>query len=205
MLYFHFSFFALALIIVPRVTKENPLVIVTRLIAEPTLSSLFFTSMSVTFLIVGSALLKIIVLNARKEFRFYFAKASFKVISKKEDNVERIRYVIKGLNSYNKYLRRNLGLQIRDLKKIYSKIISDPTLDKYNPIEKLSIAFEDNNKLRTVKYLSELLGVTDTDQFLTKEPIGKKLEGFAALLGTMVSTFAAIIGVLAAFKIPGFS
>jgi hypothetical protein len=50
------------------------------------------------------------MLNSRKEFRFYFAKASFRVISKKEDNVERMRHVIRGLNSYNKYLRRNLGL-----------------------------------------------------------------------------------------------
>jgi hypothetical protein len=196
--------FALVFIIVPRVTKENPLVIVTRLIVEPTLSSLFFTSMGVTFLIVGSALLKIIMLNARKEFRFYFAKASFRVISNKEDDMARMKHVIKGLNSYNKYLRRNLGLEIRDLKKIYSKIISDPTLDKYDSIEKLLIAFEDNDKLRTVKSLSELLRVTDTDEFLIKEPIGKKLQGFAALLGTMVSTFAAIIGVLTAFKIPGF-
>jgi hypothetical protein len=161
--------------------------------------------MGVTFLIVGSALLKIIMLNSRKEFRFYFAKTSFRVISKEEDNVEKMRYVIRGLNSYNKYLRRNLGLQISDIKRIYSKIISDPTLDKFTSIDKLSMAFEDNDKLKAVTCLSELLGVKDSDQFLTKEPIGKKLEGFVALLGTMVSTFAAIIGVLTIFKIPGFS
>ena len=152
--------------IVPRIAKENPLVELVKMIGEPNLRSIFFTSMGITFLIVGSALLKIIFLNARKEFRFYFAKTSFRVISKKVDEVEKMRYVIKGLNSYNKYLRRNLGLQINDLKRIYSRIISDPALDKNHSIEKLFAAFENNDKLKLTQCLSEISTVTDPEQFL---------------------------------------
>jgi hypothetical protein len=49
------------------------------------------------------------------------------------------------------------------------------------------------------------LKVANTEQFLIKEPIGKKLEHWGAILGTMASTFAAVIGALATLQIPGFS
>jgi hypothetical protein len=129
----------------------------------------------------------------------------FRAISKKEDEAEKIRYLVRALNSYNKYIRRSLGLEINDIKKIYSKILSDPALDKNNSIKELSIAFEDSDKFKTIKCLSGLLNVTDTEHFLAKEPIGKKLEDWATMLGTMVSTVAAIIGVLASLKVPGLS
>ena len=185
--------------------KENPLRFVIKFLGDPVLTSLFVTIIGVTFFIVGSALLKIILLIARKEFRFYFAKVLFRAISKKEDEAEKIRYLVRALNSYNKYIRRSLGLEINDLKKVYSKILSDPTLDKNNSIKELSIAFEDSDKFKTIKCLSGLLNVTDTEHFLAKEPVGKKLEDWATMLGTMVSTVAAIIGVLATIGVPGFS
>jgi hypothetical protein len=185
--------------------KENPLRFVIKFLGDPIISSLFVTIIGVTFFIVGSALLKIILLIARKEFRFYFAKVLFRAISRKEDEAEKIRYLVRALNSYNKYIRRSLGLEINDLKKVYSKILSDPALDKNNSIKELSIAFEDRDKFKTIKCLSGLLNVTDTEHFLAKEPIGKKLEDWAAMLGTMVSTVAAIIGVLATIGVPGFS
>jgi hypothetical protein len=40
-----------------------------------------------------------------------------------------MKYLIEGLTFYNKYIRRTLGLQINDLKMIYSKIIADATGD----------------------------------------------------------------------------
>jgi hypothetical protein len=97
--------------------KENPLRFVIKFLGDPIVSSLFVTIIDVTFFVVGSALLKIILLIARKEFRFYFAKVLFRVISKKEDESDEIRYLVKALNSYNKYIRRTLGLEINDLKK----------------------------------------------------------------------------------------
>jgi hypothetical protein len=195
---------AIAFIIMAQMSVENPLNGATELLGT-NIELIFFTTLGVIFLIFGSALFRIILLNARKEFRFYLAKISFRVISKKEDDVERIRYLIKALNSYNKYIRSSLGLQIKDLKKIYSKIVSDPTLDKNYSIKELSIAFEDKDKLKPIKCISGLLKITDTEQFLIKEPIGKKLEDWAAIFGTIVSTVAAMIGALAALNFPGFS
>jgi hypothetical protein len=169
------------------------------------ISSLFVTIIGVTFFVVGSALLKIILLIARKEFRFYLAKVLFRVILKKEDEAEKIKYLVNTLNSYNKYVRRILGLEINDLNKIYSKILSDPDLDKNYWIKQLSIAFEDSDKFKTIKCLSGLLNNTDTEHFLAKEPVGKKIEDWAKILGTAVSTVAAIIGVLTTLRVPGFS
>jgi hypothetical protein len=65
--------------------EENSLGFVIKYLGDPIISSLFVTIIGVTFFIVGSALLKIILLIARKEFRFYFAKILFRVISKKQD------------------------------------------------------------------------------------------------------------------------
>lgn len=79
--------------------KENPLGIIIKFLGDPVLKSLFVTIIGVTFFIVGSALLKIILLIARKEFRFYFAKVLFRAISKKEDEAEKIRYLVRALNS----------------------------------------------------------------------------------------------------------
>jgi hypothetical protein len=185
--------------------KENPLGIVIKFLGDSIILSLFVTIIGITFFIVGSALLKIILLIARKEFRFYFAKILFRALSKKEDEAEKIRYLVKALNSYNKYIRRTLGLEINDLKKVYSKILSDPALDKNHSIKELSIAFEDSDKFKTIKCLSGLLNATDTEHFLAKEPVGKKVEHWAEMLGTIVSTVAAIIGVLATIGVPGLS
>jgi hypothetical protein len=196
--------FAFAFLI-GRTMEENPLGFVIKYLGDPITSSLFVTIIGVTFFIVGSALLKIILLIARKEFRFYFAKILFRAILKKEDEAEKIKYLVRALNSYNKYIRRSLGLEINDLKKIYSKIISDPVLDKNHSIKELSKAFEDSDKFKAIKCLSGLLNFRDTEHFLTKEPVRKKLEDWATMLGTIVSTIVAIIGILATIGVPGFS
>src|ERR687897_259286 len=64
-----------------------------------------------SFFIVGSALIKILFLISRRQFRYYFAKAYFTMLLRAEDETEKMRYLIEVSNSYNKYLRRNLGLQ----------------------------------------------------------------------------------------------
>ena len=89
--------------------KKNPLIFVIKFLGDPIISSLFVTIIGVTFFIVGFILLKIILLMSRKEFRFYFARVLFRLISKKEDEAEKIKYLVKALNLYNKYIRRSLG------------------------------------------------------------------------------------------------
>ena len=82
---------------------------------------------------------------------------------------EQIRCLIHGLNSYNKYLLRNLELQINDIRKIYSKILSDNYNNTNELIKKIYDSFKDNNdKLSPIKALA-MITKKEPDQFLVKE------------------------------------
>jgi hypothetical protein len=197
--YVLFPLFVFGLIhLIGRAMGENLLLSVIRF--HNNVLILISVFIGISFFIVASALLKITLIILRKEFRFYFAKVCLCVISnKEEDDVKKVRYVIKALNSYNIYLRKNIGLQIYALKNIYSKILSDSKVDKNQSIRELTSAFEDKDKLRPVKCLSTISNVTDTEQFLIKEPLGKKLENWATLIGTITSALAATISGLVTF------
>jgi hypothetical protein len=58
----------------------------------------------------------------RKEFRFYLAKACFTTALDKRDTFKQIRFFDNGLQEYNKYLKRHLKHQIKDIGKIFSRV-----------------------------------------------------------------------------------
>jgi len=60
--------------------------------------------------------------------------------------MNRIKYFILGLDSYDNYLRKKLKLGIKNID-IYSKIISDSTLDKDEVIRLTAEAFERSNTM----------------------------------------------------------
>jgi hypothetical protein len=117
-------------------------------------------------------------------------------MSNTEDDLERIKYVIEGLRYYNKYIRRIFGLEINGLKMIYSKIIADAASDKNQLMKELHKAFEERDKLKPVRCLTLLFDVPEPKDFLVKEPIGKKLEDWAGIIGTLASTITAVIGAI---------
>ena len=151
------------------------------------------------FLALASALLRIILLNRSKHFKFYLARLSFRAMSRVEDEVERMKYLIDGLSFYNKYIRRTLRVQINDLKIIYSKIIADASVDKNRWMKELSQAFEDNDKLRPIRCLTGLFNITDPEHFLVKESVGKKWEERITVIGALGSAIAAVIAVIALY------
>jgi hypothetical protein len=77
------------------------------------------------------------------------------------DDIKRAYFLLLGIRSYDKYLQKNLKLHINDIKKVYSKIIFDSSIDENEVIRSLSAAFEnhDRSKLKPAKYLSETLYV----------------------------------------------
>jgi hypothetical protein len=87
-------------------------------------------------LIVISAVLKIICALARNEFWLYFSTGCFVSMQDAKNEVDEMKFFVRGLDSYNSYLRRNLKLQIRDLKKVYSKIASYTIEQKNNTLAK---------------------------------------------------------------------
>jgi hypothetical protein len=202
-------FFAVALTISLRIipdTNVNPIDnLISQSIRDPILIQLFISTLGSVIFLIASTLLRIILLNSSKDFKFFLARLSFRAMKTVQDDVERVKYLIEGLSSYNKYIRRNLGLQFNDLKIIYSKLILDSNLNRIGSMKELSQAFEDNDKLKSIRCLTALLNVEDTEHFLVKEPLGKKLENWGSILGTLVSMIAAVIGALATLGIPGLN
>ena len=192
-----FFVYGLIFLITQRIFLQNPMLEIMNFLPSSFVFYFFLIIIVPSFFIVGSALIKILYLISRRQFRYYFAKAYFSMLLKGEDHVEKTRYLVEALNSYNKYLRRNLGLQINDLKRIYSKFLSDPSLNKNIAIEELSSAIKNSDKLRLITSLSNLLKIQDTDLFLVREPLRKRLQDWATLIGTVASALAAIVGAIA--------
>lgn len=188
-------FFTVALAISIRVfPQNNPLAALVQSL-DPFSQSLLLSILIAIFFTVGSALLRIILLNTSIYFKFYLARLSFRALSGENDNTKRIKYLIKGLSYYNEFIRRTLGLQINNLKVIYSKVILG-TVSKDRSVKELCLTFEDNDKLKPIRFLTEFFDIKDPEYFLAKESIGKKLEQWISILGAFVSIIATIIGTV---------
>jgi hypothetical protein len=62
------------------------------------------------------------------------------------DDIKRAYFLLLGIRSYDKYLQKNLKLHINDIKKVYSKIIFDSSIDENEVIRSLSAAFENHDR-----------------------------------------------------------
>jgi hypothetical protein len=145
-------------------------------------------------LIVGGALLRIISNTAKKDFRYYYARGCFHLLSKRGDRAEKMSYLIMGINSYNKYLKRTIKLQISNINKIYSKILVDSLLDKKDFTSSISSEFQSDDKLKPTKYLLNMLN--RTDDILTKEPLWDKIKEWGAFLAAIIPVVISIIQFL---------
>lgn len=168
--------------------------------------SAFFQNAKIySVLIVFSGLLKIIFALIRKKFRLYFAKGCFLIMSNKKDEVENMNYFMKGLDSYNSYLRRNLQLQINDLKSIYSKIMTASPQEKKDLMVKISKSFiDDNLEIDALSPLRELqrgmLQTPISEQFLSKQPLFDKIKDLSVLGATIIPLVISIVELYARYK-----
>ena len=110
-------FFAVVLRLSSTITQNSPLVDLVRSL-DPLWQSIILSILAVVFFTVASVLLRIILLNGSRHFKFYLARLSLRAMSNTEDDLERTKYVIEGLRYYNKDIRRILGLEINGLKTI---------------------------------------------------------------------------------------
>jgi hypothetical protein len=139
-------------------------------------------------LVVPGGLLWIILHVARKEFRFYFAKACFLITSKEKDDYKKVRYLLMGLNSYNKYLRRKLSLEIKDIEKIYSKFVYAETTEKREIIQSVCESVEAADRLKLARYLSFFSKIPETELFVS--------EALTERLKTIGTALAAVIPII---------
>jgi hypothetical protein len=143
--------------------------------------------------IVGGALLRYTSNTTKKNFRFYYAKGCIQLLSKKTDKSEKMNLLVRALNSYNKYLKKTLKLQINNIDKICSKIISDPFLDKHEFTKSISDAFQSDDKLKPTTQILSFLNIKNTEEFLIKEPLWTKIEEWGTLLVPIITVAISII------------
>jgi hypothetical protein len=88
----------------------------------------------------------------KKDFRFYLARSCFTIAVTKEDTFKQMYYFSLGLQEYNKYLKRRLKYQIKDIDKILSKMSVLDNDTKTGVIRSLSNSFEtETDKLTPLK------------------------------------------------------
>lgn len=135
----------------------------------------FYSARGFLFLTVLAGLLKMVFALSRKRFRLYFAKGCLSITKDSIDEVEKMEYLIKGLDSYNSHLKRHIKLGINEIKKIYSRIATLPAKEKMDTVNRIIQSFELGDTLEPVRYLSSL-HESKTELFLAEEPLEQKIK-----------------------------
>jgi hypothetical protein len=115
------------------------------------------------------------------------------VLENKKDEVNKTYYLILGLNSYNKFLKRNLKLQSDDAM-VCSKIISSS--EKNQSLNLITASFKDSDKLKPVSCLSDILKLSDKDQFLVKKRLGDKIKDAVTILTAIIPVVISIVQLM---------
>lgn len=152
-------------------------------------SILWFLGVSLLYVVPGG-LLWIILHVVRKEFKFYFAKACFLIMSKEKDDYKKINYFLMGLNSYNRYLRRKLRLEVEDIRKIYCKFVFAGIAERREITKSVCECVEADgvyttNTLKLAMYLSSLSKIPETELFVETATL-QKLKPIGALLAAVI-------------------
>jgi hypothetical protein len=115
------------------------------------------------------------------------------VVERKKDGVEKIRYLIIALNSYNKFLKRNLGLEF-DNARVCSRIVSSN--DKNQTLNSVVTSFKTNDKLNPINCLSSIGNLPSAEQFLTQKQLSTRIKDMATFLAAVVPVMITILQLL---------
>jgi hypothetical protein len=150
-----------------------------------------------SFVIVYATLFRIIVQVVRRDFRYYFAKSCFRISVENHDKIQSMRYLIEGLNSYDKYLKRRFDFQIKDLMDVQQKIaFTDPHVK-----DKLlkSLSEETSNKLDLIGKLSDFLYLIYPEDLLEVQQFKVKIaQTIPIVAAVIIPIIVAIIQLYAA-------
>jgi hypothetical protein len=145
---------------------------------------------------VTAGIIWMILVSVRKDLGYYLAKTLFQTPSQEKEASKKWEYLVKGTKIYDKFLRNTLNLEINNARKIYSKILSDPNLNKNESMRLISDSFESNDKYEPIKSLSKILNIKNPDTFLVDESIGKKLKDMAIFFATIIPVAVTVIQLL---------
>ena len=95
-------------------------------------------------------LLKLLLEHTRKQFRFYYARACVEIINEKKSETDKVRYLILGLDWYNKFVKRVTKSAV-DAETIYSKIISNSKLGNNILLDTIVDSFHNGDELKPMR------------------------------------------------------
>lgn len=158
---------------------------------------------SMVSLIVGMITLVVDViitgtLLLRKDFQFNIAKMCIDLIRKNEkDEDKRTRFLGFAIDSYNKFIKRNLRLEF-DTAKVFSMIISNK--EKKTRIKEIVDSFDGNDKFKPVAYLAEIGGVKNTEPFLVRKKLWTNVKEVGTFLAVIIPVLVTIIQLIQLFQ-----
>jgi hypothetical protein len=155
--------------------------------------------LNVSFGSLVGGLIRLLVQSRNRKFGYHFAKAYFQIGTNEEDNTKKMNYLIKGIKAYDKYLRRNLGVQI-DTKRIYSNIMCDPSIDQNKATNTFLESFDnEQDKLKPIKSVAEIARIKETENILHEISKGQRIKdiaGFFAAIAAIVGLFLTALQLL---------
>lgn len=169
---------------------------------------------TILFVLVISSLATIILAirfvnhYARKDFGFYLATAYYIVSFQEKNSIRQFKYLTLVLDTYNKFLERNLRLKIKNITHIYSIIMSASAEREIEIRESIGKALE-KDELELARQIPKLFSLPDKEEFLIKEsPILN--QRFKEVLTVIIPAVISIVGFIIAMltqlnllRIPG--
>jgi hypothetical protein len=143
------------------------------------------------------AYLRVMPLLAIKHFNFYYAKTLVgkSLYEHKEDEVKRIKHLFVGINSYRKFLRNRLDLDI-DSAKVYPKITALVPEERNELINSMYEAFsEDKDKLKPIVCLTTFLNIP-AHEVLVKEHTRDKIKQLSLLFIPIITVIISVIKLI---------
>jgi hypothetical protein len=162
----------------------------------PTLSTPAVVYLSFVVITLVAAIIAMGDRLVRKDFQFYIAKMSAHVLGKSSDEDERMRFLRIALNSYDKFIERNLQLEF-DVAKILAMIIAND--DKKTKITKIVKSFEGADKFNPVISLSEIGRIKDSEPILVKKRIWTTAKEVGTFLAVIIPVLVTVVQLILSY------
>lgn len=143
------------------------------------------------FLIVVSGVLKMIFARVRRGFWLHYTIGCFVQMQNRKNDMDEMRYFVRGLNSYNLYVRRQTKLEINELSKFFSKIASFEQVQKNECISKFASYFSSyeivkKDTLYPLREISNILKIPDESQLLVGQSLKNRLMEWGAAAAVFI-------------------
>jgi len=153
----------------------------------------FVTIFSLAAVILG---IRFALQYARKNFNFYLTRAYYLVSFREEGSIQKFKYLILALDTYNKFLERNLKMKIKDIMCIYSILVLASAEQKTKVRESIGKALE-KDELELARQLAELSNLQDKEQFFIRKRAILN-QDFKDILTIIIPAVISIVGSIIA-------